>query len=75
MSSSGEPCARLGKLIGGCKFEPRYDLGPVQIPNGFGLNYIGMALGERLEQHRKKTYVHDVCIRCGKAITVNRPAT
>jgi hypothetical protein len=74
MSSSGQSCSRLGKWVGGCKFEPRYDKGPVQMPDGFSLNYVGVSLAERLEQHRKKTYVHDVCIRCGKTITVNRPA-
>mgnify|MGYP001618447839 FL=1 len=61
-------CPRLGRLIGGCKFEARYDKSEPKINGNF--TYHGMQGSARLEQLRQLTYVRDVCIRCGR--TVNR---
>ena len=55
-------CARFGKIIGGCKFEPRYDS---EFPNNYQVDRASVAA---LEALRKHTYVKDVCVRCGKAI-------
>ena len=63
-------CPRFGKLIGGCKFEPRYDLG---VPAGRLTEFTGSsaAFVAALEASRPKTYVRDICVRCGK--TEERP--
>lgn len=58
-------CDRVGKLFGGCAFEARFDLGPSTMT---GEGYMGMRLGELVEKYRQKTYVRDVCVRCGKSI-------
>jgi hypothetical protein len=60
-------CPRFGRWIGGCKFSPRYDLGePHSAYNLSGgtaaaLAYINDSL-------KPKTYVRDVCERCGKTV-------
>lgn len=58
-------CPRFGKLIGGCRFEPRYDLGVPQYNNFRGSP--GRVL-EAIEASRPKTYVRDVCVTCGRTI-------
>jgi len=59
-------CPRLGKWIGGCRFEPRYDLGPADLSSFDTLEGRGsLALVEKM---RAKTYVHDVCTTCGKIV-------
>lgn len=45
-----------------CQFEPRYDIGPVDMS--------GMANATSIKARdpdifRRKTYVHDICVRCG----------
>lgn len=58
-------CERFGKWIGGCRFEPRYDLGA----SGLKVNGArGYDLEKIAEAYRDKTYVADVCIRCGKQV-------
>jgi hypothetical protein len=57
-------CPREGKFIGGCKFEPRYDLGEPDLSEFTKLT----ASPEALNALRTKTYVKDVCVRCGKTI-------
>lgn len=61
------PCAEERTLFGKprCRFEPRYDLGPVEAP---GMKYNGMDLAMVLDALRSKTYVRDVCVRCGRTI-------
>lgn len=66
-------CARVGKWFGGCRFEPRYDE-PVLSTTEQTLGRDGR--WERLEGTDRfvyrvpplgdRTYIHDVCIRCGK---------
>lgn len=61
-------CKRAGRLIGGCKFEARYDVIP---PEGFGMYDCGVVqflLPHEIETRTKHIYVCDVCVRCGKAI-------
>lgn len=61
-------CPRFGKWIGGCRFEARYDLSPADLSQFADLR--GTGTGAFLERLRSKTYVRDVCIRCGKTIEV-----
>lgn len=58
-------CPRAGWLFGACKFSPRYDIGA---PADTG--YSGAAAGVIcvIEASKPKTYVRDVCERCGKAV-------
>lgn len=58
-------CPRFGKWLG-CKFEPRYDLG---VPSQ-ALEFSGSAAGIIMlaDALKPKTYVRDVCVRCGKVI-------
>lgn len=59
-------CPRTGKLLGGCKFSPRYDLGEpqrVDVEECSAGAYIAI-----LEASKPKTYVRDVCERCGKTV-------
>jgi len=59
-------CPKQGKWFGGCKFEARYDLGVPDLSQ-FASIERGMT-SKVLEQFRKKTYVRDVCVTCGKTI-------
>lgn len=52
------------------KFEPRYDLGAANLSRFTSIEGIGV--GSFMEKLRPKTYVHDVCVRCGD--TINRPS-
>ncbi len=61
-------CPRQGRLIGGCKFEARYDS---ELPEGFKLSsYEGSVAGAQAlyDAVKTKTYVHDICTRCGKIV-------
>ena len=65
-------CPRIGKLLGGCKWEARYDE-PSLFSQVFGdglytsLNIKGEN-GSIENIIPTKKYVRDVCIRCGKTI-------
>ncbi len=67
-----ERCPRFGKWIGGCRFEARYDEQP-----GANTTLEGfiptMATKAILAAARKRTYVADVCIRCGKSVRREQP--
>lgn len=54
-----------------CKFEPRYDLSPPDLSQ-FASIERGMTQSI-LEQFRTKTYVHDVCVKCGKTTDRSKP--
>ena len=59
-------CNRLGKLIGGCKFEPRYDtLPPEKLVDMKGTDEAVVLMMQAL---CKRIYVCDVCVTCGKTI-------
>lgn len=59
-------CARVGKLFGGCRFEPRFDLIPPEEPPSFS----GQASGIVALVHAmtRKNYVKDVCCTCGREV-------
>lgn len=57
-------CPRFGRLIGGCKFEGRYDTGPASL----SFDYRGQRLAELVEATKPQTYVRDVCRRCGRTV-------
>lgn len=59
-------CPRLGKWIGGCRFEPRYDLGPADLSVFNSVR--GGGFLDLVEKMRAKTYVHDICTTCGKIV-------
>jgi hypothetical protein len=64
-------CPRIGKLFGGCKFSPRYDVVNDADPiTAFFSN------GQAQLQHRpgRKTYICDVCERCGKTLFKRKDA-
>lgn len=65
-------CNRAGRLFGGCRFSPRYDLGAPTVNLG---NASGEAAGLALvmEASKPKTYVRDVCERCGKTVERDAP--
>ena len=63
-------CDRKGKWIRGCKFEPRYDLGPADFS---AFTSIKSANSNFAESLRKKTYRGDVCVTCGKLVNDQRP--
>ena len=62
-------CPRLGKLYGACEFRPRYDREP---PSAEVIKAIQGDLAAPLtcdlETVVRRTYVCDVCIRCGKIV-------
>jgi hypothetical protein len=71
MQSDNEtlPCLNAGKWIGGCKFEARYDKVEPDSSLRRIANYSSTFSPWFIEKLRvKKTYVHDVCVRCGKTI-------
>jgi len=54
-----EPCERRNKWIGGCSFEPRYNLSePIFPPT--------LRRADDVEMFRRKIYVGEVCTRCGR---------
>lgn len=66
--SASQDCPRVGRWIGACRFRPRYDIGSptVKTDRMWGFDLAGI-----IEASKPQSYVHDVCIRCGK--TVQRP--
>lgn len=63
-----DECARKGKWIGGCRFEPRYDKGPAAPPR-FKFESFSGDWGDLIEPFRPVTYVADVCTTCGKVVS------
>jgi len=55
-------CPRFGKWFGGCRFEPRYD---THLSDR--LVKINTYCGD-MEALKDKTYLVDVCVRCGKYV-------
>lgn len=55
-------CERFGRLWRGCRFEARYHMrapqgGPEQVLSAIVNGFI-----------QDKSYVHDVCVRCGRVV-------
>lgn len=62
-------CPHAGRWIGGCKFEARYDKSsPSQALRDTVECSISIPAYVMKMLVDKKTYVHDVCTRCGKVI-------
>jgi hypothetical protein len=58
-----DECARKGKWIGGCRFEPRYDVSEPIFPST--LKSVDRFIAE---EWRRKTYIGEACVTCGKFI-------
>ena len=56
-------CVRANRLFGSCNFEARYDTVPTV--DGQEAFWLGP---DKLEALSKRTYVRDVCTRCGRTI-------
>ena len=63
-------CERKGKWVRGCKFEPRYDLGPADMT---GFESLRSASTSFFETLRKKTYRGDICVTCGELVIAPKP--
>ncbi|BAU93330.1 hypothetical protein MPPM_4725 [Methylorubrum populi] len=63
------PCPRRDKWFRGCRFEPRYDVGA---PDMTGMGRVRFAdaedAGPFYEALKPKTYLHDICVQCGKVV-------
>ena len=65
-------CPQFGKVFGGCHFEARYDHSPADL--GFGeIKTSAQAAIMFAETMRAKTYVKDVCTRCGRTVERTPP--
>lgn len=61
-------CPRIGRWIGGCKFEARYDRIPPEARTDLLAPYQPLM---EIEARTKRIYVCDVCARCGKTVKRN----
>lgn len=59
-------CPHTGKWIG-CRFEPRYDVGAAEVPDR-KLSIQNCDVPAVFAEFRPKTYIHDICTRCGKVV-------
>lgn len=61
-------CQRAGKWFRGCRFEPRYDLGPGVVSDRAVSEAWPSDLPNLHRATKPKTYVRDVCVNCGRTI-------
>lgn len=62
-------CPRVGKFFGGCRFEGRWSIGAPTITAAQLRELVWSDdKSEGFKLSRPRTYVHDVCLRCGKII-------
>lgn len=54
--------------IFGHRYEARYDLGKAEMPHANFKNMDGESMSEVIEKFRTKTYILDICVRCGHII-------
>lgn len=83
MTQDTRDCPRRGKWIGGCKFQARYnkDEQPMTVEQIRALEQFTQMFtladeavdAIRAAQGTSKTYIGDICIRCGR--WVNTPLT
>lgn len=57
-------CPREGRLIGGCKFQARYD---AKLPSALQAISVTLPI-EAIYAMKDRVYIRDVCTRCGKTI-------
>lgn len=73
LAAQDQACSRFGKWIKGCQFEPRYDLAPPPVTDAlFKVDTTVGGMRAVIEALIAKTYVHDICIRCGKIVRRNQ---
>ncbi len=66
-------CPKFGKLIRGCKFEARHDIGYQELTHEI-IEDLSWAMKTNDDRHISfniplhRTYIKDVCVRCGKEI-------
>ena len=66
--SGSVDCPHQGRWFGGCRFEARYDrVGRCERFDG-ALEGRGVVTGYFEARRPRKTYVRDVCVRCGQTI-------
>ena len=64
-----EACPRQGRLIGGCRFEPRYHVEePTRALENVIQHQWSTSEQDRERLVRRVTYVGDVCVRCGRTV-------
>jgi hypothetical protein len=65
-----EECKRVGRWIGGCKFEARHDEEPAySLADLFdGCRATSEVARSLIAGNMKRAYVRDVCVRCGKTV-------
>ncbi len=72
-SENAKPCSRQGKMIGGCKFEPRYDIiePTKELRQKISMQW---SISEQDKEFlvRRTEYICDVCIRCGKVVNLQQ---
>ena len=61
-------CERKNAWWRGCRFEARYDAPAAEFPAAFEFQGTAASMRAIVEAKRPKTYIRDVCIRCGKTI-------
>lgn len=60
--------------LGVHRFEPRYDRGAMDTRSLSGMDIKGYdATMAALDGARSKTYIHDICIRCGTIVKREQP--
>ena len=65
---SDDCCGLIGKILGH-KYVPRYDTSKPNISEqNFKLTSVRLDFDKILEELKSKTYVCDVCERCGKKL-------
>jgi hypothetical protein len=67
-------CPRVGKLFGGCRFRPRYDV--VGAAGGVADAFFWGAVSGRnvVPAQPRSTYICDVCETCGKTLVRRKTA-
>lgn len=66
-----DACPRLGRWIGGCRFEPRYHIEePTEALETILARQWGTSRSDNELLVRKMTYIGDVCTRCGKMVVL-----
>lgn len=58
-------CPRIGRWIGGCNWQGRYDKSPADLSQFESVRSRNPNLAESF---RQVTYVRDICTTCGKTI-------
>ena len=60
-----DPCNGLAGLLFGHKYQPRYSTSEPRLGPLTGNGVDGDFFLRAMETSKSKTYVHDVCVRCG----------